>query len=537
MNGKLLLITGAIASFMACKHREQPVVKERSPRQEFPGLFEEVQTARIFPDSKTFADCAPKASPASVLQSYAKERTAVGFDLSTFVHNHFYVPAAATSAYVTDTAQDVIAHIESLWNVLKRLPDTANTWGSLISLPDPYVVPGGRFREVYYWDSYFTMLGLKESGRVDLIEHMIKNFAYLIRTYGFIPNGNRTYYLTRSQPPYFALMVQLLVSAREDHKQEILTTYLDVLEKEYQFWMKKPTEGQHTAEHLITLKDGATLNRYWDRGTWPREESWREDILTAKKSPLHDAVYRELRTGAESGWDYSCRWFEDGKSLETIHITDIIPVDLNCLLYNLEQTLADAYNMKGNTLKALQYESAAANRRDAILRYCWDPKTGFFRDYDFKKEKRTLVLSLGGMYPFFFGIARAGQADSMTLVLQKEFLYPGGLVSTPFETGEQWDAPNGWAPLQWMAINGLLNYDKTTLASEIAGRWSRQNIRVFKQTGKLLEKYNVKDTSLTGGGGEYPNQDGFGWTNGVLLKILHMQQQGLLNNGKNIDTL
>jgi alpha,alpha-trehalase len=536
MNGKLLLISGAIACIVACKQQVQPLVKERSPHQEFPGLFEQVQSARIFPDSKTFADCAPKASPASVLESYAKERTAARFDLSTFIHKYFYVPAAATSAYVSDTAQDVTAHIESLWNVLKRLPDSTDTWGSLIGLPEPYVVPGGRFREVYYWDSYFTMLGLKESGRTDLIESMIKNFAYLIRTYGFIPNGNRTYYLTRSQPPYFSLMVQLLVAAKEDKKQEILTTYLDALEKEYQFWMKKPADGQ-TGEHLVVLKDGTMLNRYWDRGNRPREESWREDMATAEKSPRHAGVYRELRTGAESGWDYSCRWFEDGKSLETIHITDIIPVDLNCLLYNLEMTLADAYSMKGNTVKSLQYESAAGIRRDAILKYCWDAKTGFFRDYDFVKGRKTPVLSLGGMYPFFFGIAREGQADSMTQVLQQEFLYPGGLVSTPVETGEQWDAPNGWAPLQWMAISGLLTYNKDSLASEIAGRWSRQNIRVFKQTGKLLEKYNVKDTSLTGGGGEYPNQDGFGWTNGVLLKILHMQQEGVLNNGKNIDTL
>ncbi|MBW8682786.1 alpha,alpha-trehalase TreF [Chitinophaga rhizophila] len=536
MNGRLLLIAGAIAGIMSCKQQDQVVVKERSPRQEFPGLFEQVQHARIFADSKTLADCAPKTSPADVLQAYAKEKTAPGFDLSKFVHAHFYVPAAATSGYVTDSTQDVTAHIESLWNVLTRMPDTINARGSLIALPEAYVVPGGRFREVYYWDSYFTMLGLKESGRTDLIESMIKNFAYLIRTYGFIPNGNRTYYLTRSQPPYFSLMVQLLVEAKETHKQEILTHYLDVLEKEYQFWMKKPAQGK-TDGHLVVLKDSAILNRYWDRGDWPREESWREDIATAEKSPRHTAVYRELRTGAESGWDYSCRWFEDGKSLETIHITDIIPVDLNCLLYNLEMTLADAYSMKGNTVKSLQYESAASVRRDAILRYCWDAKSGFFRDYDFRKDKMTPVLHLGGMYPFFFGIAREGQADSMTTVLTKEFLYPGGLVSTPVETGEQWDAPNGWAPLQWMAISGLLTYHKDSLAGEIAGRWSKQNIRVFRQTGKLLEKYNVKDTTLAGGGGEYPNQDGFGWTNGVLLKILRMQQQGLLKNGKNIDTL
>jgi alpha,alpha-trehalase len=538
MNGKRFFIAIVMACGMACKQQQPPQVKERSPRQEFPGLFEAVQSAHIFPDSKTFADCTPLAAPAKVLQYYAKEQGAEGFSMAAFIHKYFQAPAAAASHYITDTSQDVVAHIESLWKVLKREPDSAHTWSSLISLPAPYVIPGGRFREVYYWDSYFTMLGLKESGRIDLIESMIKNFAFLIRTYGFIPNGNRTYYLTRSQPPYFALMLQLLISAKEERKQEILTTYLDVLEKEHHFWMKKPMEGQ-AAEHLVVLPDGAALNRYYDRGNWPREEAWTEDINTAKNSHRQpvETVYRELRTCAESGWDFSSRWLADGKTLGSIHITDIIPVDLNCLLYNLEMTLGDAYGMKGNTAKALQYESAAAVRREAILRYCWDPKTGFFRDYDFKKGARTPVLNLGGMYPLFFGIARQGQADSAAVVLQRRFLYPGGLVSTPVETGEQWDAPNGWAPLHWMTISGLLTYKNDSLASEIAGRWAHQNIRVFKQTGKLLEKYNVKDTALQGGGGEYPNQDGFGWTNGVLLKILHLQQEGILNNVKNIDTL
>ncbi|PWV56780.1 alpha,alpha-trehalase TreF [Chitinophaga sp. S165] len=538
MNGKLLFIASAMACGIACKQQQPPQIKERSPRQEFPGLFEAVQSAHVFPDSKTFADCSPKDAPEKVLRYYAKEQGDEGFSLVSFVQKYFNVPAGTTLQYHTDTMQDVIAHIESLWTVLKREPDSTSTWGSLISLPGAYVVPGGRFREVYYWDSYFTMLGLKESGRTDLVESMIKNFAFLIRTYGFIPNGNRTYYLTRSQPPYFALMLQLLISAKEDRKQELLTTYLDALEKEYHFWMKKTADGK-TGEHLVILPDGATLNRYYDRGNWPREEAWTEDINTAKTSGRQpvEQVYQELRTCAESGWDFSARWLADEKTLGSIHITDIVPVDLNCLLYNLEMTLSDAYRMKGNTPKVLQYEAAAALRRDAIQRYCWDAKTGFFRDYDFKKGARTPVLSLGGTYPLFFGMARKGQADSVARVLKQQFLYPGGLVSTPIETGEQWDAPNGWAPLHWMAISGLLTYDNDSLASDIAGRWAHQNIRVFKQTGKLLEKYNVKDTSLPGGGGEYPNQDGFGWTNGVLLKILHMQQEGILNNAKNIDTL
>lgn len=528
----VILCITAVIFYTACKRPEE--IKQLSPRQEFPGLFEAVQSAHLYADSKTFADCIPNSAPAEIMKAYQKEKGTPGFSLQAFVSKHFTIPSAAAAEYVTDTTQDVAAHITVLWNVLKREPDQYNAWSSLIALPHPYIVPGGRFREIYYWDSYFTMLGLKESGRTDIIEQMINNFAHLIRTYGFIPNGNRTYYLTRSQPPYFALMVDLLISAKQAQRHEILTTYQDALEKEYQFWTRETTGG-----HVMKMPDGALLARYHDRGNWPREEAWTEDMVTAKNSGRQpvEIVYRELRTCAESGWDFSSRWLEDGKSLESIHITDIIPVDLNCLLYYLEKTLAAAYLEKGQQQEAQKMEHAASQRAAAIQRYCWDPATGWFRDYDHKKQMQTVSLNLAGMYPLFFGIARTGQADSVSVVLRQQFLKPGGLVTTPVNTGQQWDAPNGWAPLQWMSVAGLLEYHKDSLAADVAGRWAQLNVRTFQRTGKLLEKYNVADTSLAGGGGEYPNQDGFGWTNGVLLKMLHMQQRGELNNEKISDIL
>jgi alpha,alpha-trehalase len=302
--------------------------------------------------------------------------------------------------------------------------------------------------------------------------------------------------------------------------------YQNELQLEYSFWMTGITDKK-TEGHVVVMPDGSILNRYYDAGNWPREEAWTEDINTAAKSgrkPVEN-VYRELRTGAESGWDYSSRWLEDGKTLETIHITDIVPVDLNCLLYFLEKTLATTYKAEGDTAHAHNLERAAIQRMIAIQRYCWDDKTGWFRDYDFKKGVQTPSVNLGGMYPFFFEIARAGQADSMVSVLKRDFLKPGGLVTTPVQTGQQWDAPNGWAPLQYMSVIGLLKYHKDSLAHDIAARWMRENIKIFKQTGKLLEKYNVVDTSLSGGGGEYPNQDGFGWTNGVLLEFMKLNKK------------
>jgi len=509
----LLFVAGIILLGAGCKHKTG--IKRSSYKDVYPGLFQDVQSSRVFPDSKTFPDCIAKEDPDKILKAYEEEKGKPGFNLPAFVSAHFTVPITPEVNYYSDTSRPVDVHIKDLWSVLRRDPDRYYPNSTLISLPFTYVVPGGRFREVYYWDSYFTILGLRESGREILIKGMIDNFSHLITTYGFIPNGNRTYYLTRSQPPFYALMVADNPGA-----------YQNELQLEYSFWMTGISDKK-TQAHVVVMRDGSILNRYYDAGNWPREEAWMEDSITAAKSgrkPVED-VYRELRTGAESGWDYSSRWLEDGKTLETIHITDIVPVDLNCLLYFLEKTLAASYKSSGDTAQASKLELAATKRMIAIQHYCWDAEAGWFRDYDFKKNKQTPSINLGGMYPFFFEIARQGQADSMVTVLKRDFLKPGGLVTTPVQTGQQWDAPNGWAPLQYISVVGLLKYNKDTLAHDIAARWTHENIKIFKRTGKLLEKYNVVDTSLSGGGGEYPNQDGFGWTNGVLLKFMELNKK------------
>ena len=174
-------------------------------------LFEEVQLQKVFADGKTFVDCTPKINPEEILQRYLQQKDKAGFDLRAFVLQYFHLPKAFTPDAVLQSSS-IEAHIHQLWNVLTRQPDEAD--GSLIPLPNAYVVPGGRFGEVYYWDSYFTMLGLQASVRYEMIENMVKNFTHLINTLGFIPNGNRTYYLGRSQPPFFSLMVQLLAEIK-----------------------------------------------------------------------------------------------------------------------------------------------------------------------------------------------------------------------------------------------------------------------------------------------------------------------------------
>jgi alpha,alpha-trehalase len=239
-------------------------------------LFEDVQMNAVFTDGKTFVDCVPKSSTEAINKKYIEQKDAAGFDLKAFVLAHFEMPHVFAGNFETDKNKTASQHINDLWDVLTRKPDEVS--GSLIPLPNPYVVPGGRFGEVYYWDSYFTMLGLKTSGRIDMVENMLTNFSHLIETVGFIPNGNRTYYLGRSQPPFYSSMVQLLASAKGN---DIIVQYLPALEKEYRYWMKGGDElnqDKLSANHVLQMKDGEIMNRYFDAFDTAMPESFREDV-------------------------------------------------------------------------------------------------------------------------------------------------------------------------------------------------------------------------------------------------------------------
>jgi alpha,alpha-trehalase len=488
-------------------------------------LFTDVQMNKVFADGKTFVDCVPKRKPSDIVADYEAAKGTAGFELKKFVDDNFELPAGPADNYKTNNAEDVVAHIRNLWAVLKRNPDKPVEGSSLLPLPYPYIVPGGRFREVYYWDSYFTMLGLKESGEIEMIDDMVKNFAYLIETYGHIPNGNRTYYLGRSQPPFFSVMVELLAEVKGD---SIYQEFLPAMEKEYQFWMdgsdrlKQPGQAYR---RVVKLKGGDILNRYWDDATVPRQESWREDFLTAQRSGRDKIeMYQHLRAGAESGIDFSSRWFADGKNLVTIRTTDMVAVDLNALLYHLEVSISKAKLMNKDDSAAGEYRRKAVRRGELIDKYCWNKLLTYYTDYNFRTQKQSNHINPAGMYPFCFINEHPDYMSflgkKVAAVIKEKLLKPGGVVTTEFNTGEQWDAPNGWAPLEWMTIWGLDRCGQKDLAADIAARWVKLNEKVYKETGRLMEKYNVSDINKEAGGGEYPGQDGFGWTNGVLLKLI-----------------
>ena len=381
-------------------------------------LFEDVQMNQILPDGKTFVDCLPKYPVTEINKKYLEQKNVAAFDLKKFVLSHFDLPIANTSSYCSDTSKPVTDNIESLWTVLTRQPD--DTAGSLIPLPHSYIVPGGRFGEIYYWDSYFTMLGLKASGKHEMLENMVNNFSYLIDKIGYIPNGNRTYYIGRSQPPFYSLMVKLLASIKGE---EILPAYLPQLKEEYQFWMRGADELNETkvaAHRTARMPDGTILNRYWDENDTARPESYREDIELVHQSGQDEkTICRHLRAGAESGWDFSSRWFQDSTSFSTIHTTEIIPVDLNCLLFSLEQTIAEAYELSGNNEASKKFVALAEKRKAAIQQYCWNEQNSFYFDYDFIKGKQKQTLSLAAAFPSFFNIAGTKQAEQIAIIIKE----------------------------------------------------------------------------------------------------------------------
>ena len=517
----------ALLLAFACRPSDRPTVRQSDsydPAHDIGSLFSDVQLSGIFPDSKEFVDARPRGAAGTIQARYDSARRTAGFVLKDFVAQNFMLPQPAGDGYHTVASQSMVQHINALWPVLTRSADSTDISSSLIPLPSPYVVPGGRFREIYYWDSYFTMQGLVKSGHADLVKHMLDNFAHLIRTVGHIPNGNRSYYLTRSQPPYFAAMVALYAGATDTGQA---LAYLDALEKEYAFWMDGAEQlkpGQFY-RRVVRMPEGVVLNRYWDDSNEPRPESYKPDVEIGMTLPdsARPNFYRNARATAESGWDFSSRWMRDPKDLRTLETVDLLPVDLNSLLYNAERVIAALRTFRkgpGDEEVARRFTRLAEVRQEAIRNLMYEPRLGFFYDVRFRTGERVVDRpSLAAAAPLYFGIATPEQGVRTAARLEMWFLKPGGFVTTNFNSGQQWDGPNGWPPLEWLTIEGVRRYRREDLADKAATRWLNLIQRTYRTTGRMMEKYDVVDVNRKAGGGEYPTQDGFGWTNGVALAL------------------
>jgi alpha,alpha-trehalase len=453
----------------------------------------------------------PLDGPAATMAAYKAENPQGKEALTAFVAKHFLKIGEQDQHKLT-----MLEHIRALWPILAKPPMAATPGSSLLQLPYAYVVAGGRYQEMYYWDSYFTMLGLKEDGEQPLIDSMLANFVSMIDRYGHIPNGTRSYYLSRSQPPFLALMMDLSVNKDPTLARQRLAA----LKGEHAYWMAGSTclGADSACQHVIRMPDGSLLNRYWDARDTPRDESYVEDIATSAQAAPRPAgqTNRDLRAGAESGWDYSSRWLRDQKTLSTIHTTDIVPVDLNSLLWSLEMSIARRCKALGDTACAQDFTRQADARKAAISKWLWSAQEQRFVDWD-RTKQATKVISAAMLYPLFVGLATPAQAQATARLTQSDLLAPGGLRTTTIHNGQQWDQPNGWAPLTWVAVEGCAPTGRRSWPriSLIAGS---PRFRPSTTAPGAWSK-NTTSTGDAGGGGEYPVQDGFGWTNGVTRAL------------------
>lgn len=486
-----------------------------APSERFGELFKAVQSRRLFRDSKTFADAVPRREPDAIMADWAATDQFARAALEDFVASNFELPQAHGEK--VESGGSLADHIERLWPRLTRRADTVPSHGSALQLPRPFIVPGGRFRELYYWDTYFTLLGHSLSGRQDVIEDHIANFGSLLDRFGHIPNASRSYYLSRSHPPVFFLVAGLSPTKTPEARQRRLA----LMCKEHAFWMdgERDLAPGGESRRVVRLADGSLLNRYWDDSAVPRDESWIEDVELAQGMNAESAsvLWRNIRAAAESGWDFSSRWLGDGRTLSTIRTTRIVPIDLNSLLFGLEQAIATEAAALGQPAVSQRFAERAEARALSVNRHLWNATGGFYADYDLDLGAACPQITAAAGFPLFCGLASSVHAGP-NVDAMRSLIRPHGLLTTLIESGQQWDAPNGWAPLQWIACEGLRRYGEHDLAKAIARGWTRLVAHQYAATGQIFEKYDLM-AGRAGSGGEYAVEIGFGWTNGVTLAL------------------
>jgi len=367
---------------------------------------------------------------------------------------------------------------------------------TLIGLPYPYTVPSvGHFDELYYWDTYFFNKGLEICGRAELAKNNVDNMLWLVEKYGFMPNGNRTYYLNRSQPPFLSMMVCDVYEISKDKRW--LASAFDTLQKEYAFWMTKRISP-------------IGLNHYDSAITEDEYDEWAE-LLAERIGFVPDedksVLARHMMAVAESGWDVNPRW-----GFETFNYDC---VELNSLLYAFEKNMAYFCGILQNGQSDIWLKRAEV-RRDLMNKYL--EKDGIFYDYNYVTYEKNSLLSAASLYPMFCGVATPSQAQAMVDSLYRLETDYGILAceKNNLPGKYQWNYPNGWACLHYVAIEGLDKYGYTDDAKRIAQKYVTLADNIFGQTNNLWEKYNVAEGNLDAAN-EYGLPAMMGWSAGVYL--------------------
>ncbi|MDX1754399.1 MAG: trehalase family glycosidase, partial [Salinimicrobium sediminis] len=426
------------------------------------------------------------------------------------------------------------------------------------------VVPGGRFNEMYGWDSYFEGVGLLLDGRLDLAKAMVDNFVYQINHYGKILNANRSYYLTRTQPPFMTSFVRQVHEAMDEQDEAWLRKALDAAIKEYEeVWM---VEGERLT--------GNGLNRYYAQGIGipPETEKGHFEEVLKKYAAKHDLPVAEFEAGYKSGEiidkELDEYFVHDRSVRESGHDTswrlenraaNLNTVDLNSLLYKYEkdfEALIEEYfdgsykTALGKKYTSVYWHQKAEKRKQLMDEYLWNEKAGSFFDYDFVREEQTGFISATNLYPLWAGLASKAQAEQMVKELREHLMAPGGILSTAKTSVEetatnkvqrQWDYPNGWAPHQMLLWQGLLNYGYETTAYELIYRWLYMITKnAVDYNGTIPEKYDVVDRTHkvyaeygnVGTEFDYITTSGFGWMNASYqlgLELLPPEYREKLN--------
>ncbi|XP_057670544.1 trehalase-like [Diorhabda carinulata] len=515
-------------------------------------LLHTIQMARLFSDSKTFVDMSQKNPPDVTMQNFnnlmkAKNDNPSKDDLVQFVKENFdsagelveWTPPdfnknpAFIERIENERVKKFAQNLVNIWPKLaRRVSDSVRDHPdqhSLIYLPNGFIIPGGRFKEIYYWDSYWILEGLLISEMTESVRGILENFLSIVEKFGFIPNGSRVYYLNRSQPPLLASMVGKYIDY--SNNKTWLESHVDTIEKEMNWWW---------AERRVSVsKGGKTYDMfmYKVKSNTPRPESYYEDVFTCQNftEVEKQTCYRNLKSGAESGWDYSTRWlFNDDRSpssnLSQIDILHVIPVDLNAIICKSFEELSRFYQLIGNNDKSSKWSEKQNALKEAIHDVHYNEEDGIWYDYDLANSKQNKVFYPSNFAPLWsdafdtskkevFGV-RAAQYYKDNKV-QK---YPGGIPTSLINSGQQWDLPNAWPPLQEFIVLGLKKS-----GSRKAERLARsQGTKVleaymtgFESTNDMYEKYDAYNVGGYGGGGEYVVQSGFGWSNGEALALIN----------------
>ncbi|XP_019830465.2 trehalase [Bos indicus] len=510
-------------------------------------LLRQVQMAKLYQDDKQFVDMPLSSAPDQVLRHFRELAQTHNLsiprqELQMFIQEHFRAVGQELQPWTPEDWRDSpqflqkildprlrawAGQLHQLWKKLgkKVKPEVLShpEQFSLIYSRHPFIVPGGRFVEFYYWDSYWVMEGLLLSEMPETVKGMLQNFLDLVQTYGHVPNGARVYYLQRSQPPLLTLMMDRYVAHTND--TTFLRDHIETLASELDFWTKNRS---------ISVSSGGKsyiLNHYEVPYGGPRPESYSKDAELAATllEGNRDTLLAELKASAESGWDFSSRWLVGGpnpSSLSSIRTSKLVPVDLNAFLCQAEGLMSSFYSRLGNDSEAAKYRNLRAERMAALKDVLWDEDKGVWFDYDLENEKKNLEFYPSNFAPLWAGcFSDPDDVDKALKYLEDSRIltYQYGIPTSLQKTGQQWDFPNAWAPLQDLVIRGLAKSPSAKaqeVAFQLAQNWIRTNFDVYSKKSAMYEKYDISNGGQPGGGGEYEVQEGFGWTNGVALMLL-----------------